>query len=104
MARWMARRRGAAERAVATMVLTAFCARAARAIEEPISPTPMSARRSNGGSAMGCGRRPSQERRQRRDDLAIGLFAADGHAQRMRQAVGADLAQDQAAGGEELVR
>src|ERR1043166_3927787 len=39
------RRRVAADRAVATIEPTAFCALAARAIEEPISPTPMSASR-----------------------------------------------------------
>src|SRR5258707_1208555 len=100
----MTRRRVAAERAVATMLRTAFFARAAPAIEEPISPTPISARRSNGGSAMGCGRRPSQERAQRRDDQAIGLLGADAHPQRMGQAIGADPAQDQAAGAEEFVR
>src|SRR5271167_919778 len=100
----MTRRRVAAERAVATMLRTTFWARAARAIEEPISPTPMSARRSNSGSAMGRGRRSSQELRQRRDHEAIGLLGADAHAQRIRQAISADLAQDQAAGGEELVR
>src|SRR5271154_3730495 len=99
----MTRRRVAAERAVATMLRTAFCARAARAIEEPISPTPISARRSNSGSAMGCGRRPSQESRQGRDDFAIGLLAPHAHAQRMGQAISADLAQDQPAGGEKLV-
>src|ERR1700722_459688 len=99
----MTRRRVAGERAVATMVRTAFCARAARAIEEPISPTPINARRSNSGSTMGCSCWPPQERGQRRDDLAIGLPAANAHTQRVRQAVGADLAQNQAAGGKELV-
>ena len=39
------RRRVAAERAVATIEPTAPCSLAARAIDEPISPTPMRARR-----------------------------------------------------------
>src|SRR5215467_2107112 len=46
------RRRVFAERAVATMLPTSFCARAARAIEEPIKPTPISAKRLNRGAVM----------------------------------------------------
>ena len=45
-----ARRRVAAERAVAMIVRAAPQARAARAIEEPMRPTPISASRSNKGS------------------------------------------------------
>ena len=43
------RLRVASERAVATISFTTPCSRAARAIEEPIRPTPISARRSNNG-------------------------------------------------------
>ena len=43
----MTRRRVAADRAVATMLPARFCARAARAIDDPIRPTPIRARRSN---------------------------------------------------------
>ena len=41
-----------AERAVATISRTKPCARAARAIEPPIRPTPISARRSNRGVSV----------------------------------------------------
>ena len=44
-------RRGGAAR-VATISRTAPCARAARAIEEPIRPTPISARRLNSGPGL----------------------------------------------------
>ena len=44
------RLRVASERAVATISFTTPCSRAARAIEEPIRPTPISARRLNRGS------------------------------------------------------
>ena len=40
---------------------------------------------------------------ERRDHEPVRLLGADGHAQRVRQLVGADLAQDQAARGEEGV-
>src|SRR5215471_3078825 len=43
------RRRVAGDRAVATISRTAPCARAARAIDEPINPTPISASRLNSG-------------------------------------------------------
>ena len=51
------RRRVAAERAVATIERTAPCVRAARAIEEPIRPTPINARRLKRGGALICGPR-----------------------------------------------
>ena len=38
-----------------------------------------------------------QELRQRLDHQPVGLLGADAHAQGVRQPVGADLAQDQAA-------
>jgi hypothetical protein len=41
------------ERAVATISRTAPCARAARAMDEPIRPGPMMASLSNNGSLMG---------------------------------------------------
>ncbi len=52
------RARVAAERAVATIERTTPWARAARAIEEPMRPTPMSARRLKSGSLTGHAGRP----------------------------------------------
>ncbi len=40
---------------------------------------------------------------ERGDDQAVGLFRADGHPQRIRQLVGAELAQDQPARSEKSV-
>ena len=40
---------------------------------------------------------------QRGDDEPVGFLGADGHAQRIRQLVAADAAQDQSARGEERV-
>ena len=77
------------------MTRAAFLRRAARAIDEPISPMPMIATRSKIGAASGGPERSAHrpparhEIRQRGDDAAIGLFAADRHAQAVRQAVGA---------------
>src|SRR5579883_1524961 len=123
------RARVAAERAVATIERTAPCARAARAIEEPMRPTPIRARRSKSGvsfftglsagaanfprkgqgeqgrgeaTSTASGRAP-QEFLQRGDDEAVGLFAADAHAQGIGELVDADLAQNESARGEEGV-
>src|SRR5436190_7310899 len=99
------RRRVAAERAVATISPTTPCARAARAIEEPIRPTPTKARRPNSGAGLVTASRClCQEILERRHRQAVRLFAADAHAQRVWQLVGADLAQDQSARGEKGVR
>ncbi len=69
------RRRVAAERAVATISRTAPCARAARAIEEPISPTPIKARRLNRGAGrLTASRRFAQKLAERRDDEAVCFF------------------------------
>src|SRR5262245_5709866 len=113
--------RVAAERAVATMVRTIPCWRAARRMEEPIRPLPMTAKRSKRGSSLlrafrmragsairACpwparSRSLLQELGKRRDDQPIGFLGADAHAQRVGQLVGTDLAQDQAARGEECV-
>src|SRR5580700_8853076 len=94
------RRRVAGERAVATIWPTSRCARAARAIEEPIRPVPISARRPNSGSAMA---RSRHELCQGGDHQPVRLLGADAHAQRMRQAIGADLAQDETARGQHPV-
>src|SRR5262245_36447388 len=105
-----ARRRVAAERAVATMLRTTPCARAARAIEEPIRPTPISARRLNRTrfAIVSVSSAPltsglCHERGERLDGQPVRLLAPDAHAQRMRQPVGADLTQDQATRGEKGV-
>src|SRR5262249_4535943 len=125
------RRRVAAERAVAMIERAASCARAARAIEEPIRPMPISARRLKSGVFMGCalagpcgpsrlphpGRRqadaaratgwesPSRllphELRERGDREPVRLLRADAHAQGVRQFVGFDATQDQAAAYQE---
>src|ERR1700733_15197499 len=80
------RRRVAAERALATISRTAPCARAARAIEEPIRPTPISASRLNSGAGLvTASRRFGQEVLERRDDETVGFFGANRHAQRVRQ-------------------
>src|SRR5262249_22135765 len=99
------RRRVAAERAVATISRTTPCARAARAIEEPMRPTPTKATRPNSGAGLvTASRRLRQEILERGHDQAVRLLSADAHAQRVRQLVGADLAQDQSARSEERVR
>src|SRR6202453_5210174 len=103
------RRRVSAARAVATISRTAPCARAARAMDEPISPTPIRARRLNIGATLRVFsvatvlRRPSKKLTERFDEEPIGVFGADAHAQRIRQLVGADLTQDEAARGKESV-
>src|SRR5215467_13473757 len=97
------RLRVCADRAVATMLPTRFSARAARAMEDPIRPVPISARREKrGGGIIGSSRvalsaRLSHELRQRRNGEAVRLLAADAHAQRVGQSVGLDLAQNDAA-------
>src|SRR5207244_11809351 len=104
--------RVAAERAVAMIERAAPCARAARAIEEPIRPMPISARRWNSGAFMGCdpaGRHERSHRATRQADAArstgwdsasrlfphdlrerghhepVRLLRADAHAQGIRQ-------------------
>src|SRR5919197_858046 len=109
------RRRVAADRAVATIERAAPCARAARAIEEPIRPIPISARRLNKATSAFMGRSnpaarrtasrlPSHELRQRGDHHAVRLLTTDRHAQRVRQFVGLDPTQDQAALRQECIR
>src|SRR5580704_4832421 len=99
------RRRVAADRALATISRTAPCARAARAIDEPIRPTPIKARRlkSTADSVTGS-RRFCQKFLERRDDKPVCFFGADSHAQCVRQFVGRGLTQDEPAFGEERVR
>src|SRR5271170_631177 len=99
------RRRVAAERALAAISRTAPCARAARAIDEPIRPTPIRARRLKIGAGVATGsRRFRQEVLERRDHKSVRFLGADRHAQRVRQFVSRGLPQDQPARGEERVR
>src|SRR5579871_785340 len=99
------RLRVAAERAVATIERTAPWARAARAIDAPIKPTPISASRSNtGGDFSGTGGLARHELAERRDRQPVRLLGADAHAERMRQVIGAGLPQHEAAFHEEAVR
>src|SRR5271163_2892976 len=92
------RRRVAAVRALATISRAAPCARAARAIEEPIRPTPISASRLNGGAVLGtASRRLCQKFLQRGDDEMIGLIGAHAHAQRVGEVISGRLPQDEAA-------
>src|SRR5450755_1607624 len=98
------RLRVAAERAVATIERTAPCARAARAIEEPISPTPISASRSKiTGDLSGTGRLAGHELAECRDHEPIRLLGADAHAERIRQMIGAGLPQHEAALHQEAI-
>ena len=75
-----------------TMRLAALLHWAARAKDEPISPTPMIANSSNIGSAS-CGLRRSitsglHELGQRGHNAAVGLFVPDSQTQTIRQPVG----------------
>ena len=89
------------ERAVVTISPASPCARAARAIEPPIRPKPISAMRLNRSASRAHLRR--HEVAQALDDEAVGLLGADGHAQRVRQAVIVQRPQHQAAPGEERI-
>src|ERR1700722_1541938 len=75
--------------------------RAARAIDEPISPTPTIASSSKTGSARGAPSRSitfaSHELAKGRDHAFIGLLAADRQAQGVRQAIGRDCAKNESA-------
>src|SRR3954466_6156598 len=73
------------ERAVVTISPATPWARAARAIEPPIRPKPISATRLKRGVALTS--LPRQEVAQAVDDEAIGLFGVYGHGDRGRQAV-----------------
>src|SRR4051812_21692516 len=87
-----------AECAVATISLAKPWARAARAIEPPIRPKPISATRLKRSSVLTSLAR--HEVAQAVDDEPVGLLGADGHAQRMRQAVIVQRPQHQAALGQ----
>ena len=96
-------RRVAAERAVATIERTAPCARAARAIEEPIRPMPISASRLNKRLRRSCAgsRHEFRERRDRRAGWPLRCrpsCAAHSAGDRL-----VDAAQDQAALGQKRV-
>ena len=98
--------RRAPSAALATISRTAPCARAARAIEEPIRPTPISARRLNSGAGLVTASRPSFARKSLSAATTSRLASSvpTRHAQRVRQLVGRGLPQDQAARGEESIR
>src|SRR5690606_2205502 len=100
------RSRVACVRAVATISRASPFARAARAIEEPISPTPISARRLNTGLAVIESSRglPGEEVAQSLDHQPVCLLGADRAAQRVRQMIGTNLPHDEAALCEESVR
>src|SRR5580693_5928368 len=108
--------RVAAERAVATISRTVPCARAAWAIDEPIRPTPIKARRLYSGagrltlnSLYGWLRAPltfasfAQKFLQRGDHKPVRFFGADAHSQRIRELVAADLTQNESARGEKRI-
>src|SRR3984893_8304159 len=98
------RSRVACERAVATIERTAPSARAARAFEEPISPTPISARRSKiTGTFLGTGRLTGHELAECGNHELVRLFGTDAHAERIRQVVSAGLPQYEAALHQECV-
>ena len=82
--------------------------RAARAIDEPISPTPMIASSSKIGSASGAPSRSttfaSHELGQRSDDAPVGLFAPDRQPQQIRKAIGRDRPKDKPARAQKGVR
>ena len=99
------RRRVAAERALAAISRTAPCVRAARAIDEPIRPTPISARRLKSGAGLvTASRRLGQKFAKRGNDEPVRLFGADGHAQRIRQLIGRGLPQNEPSCREKGVR
>ena len=86
----------------------AFRLRAARAIDEPISPTPTIASSSKIGSTSGAPSRSitfaPHEFDKRRDHAPVGLLAADRQPQRLRQTIGRDRPEDEATGAQKRVR
>ena len=66
--------------------------RTTRASDEPIRPMPTRAILENSG--CGTGLQLSRNSDERRDDAAIGVLGADGHAQRIGKAVAGDAPQD----------
>src|ERR1700680_4751443 len=97
------RLRVAAERAVATMIFAAPCARAARAIEEQIGRARTTASRSKIGAVPLATARPVEKLLERAHRELIRLLGAHAHAQRARQVIGLEPAQHQAALHEEVV-
>src|SRR6516165_5694749 len=88
------------ERAVVTISSASPWSRAARAIEPPIRPKPISAIRLKCGLTLVTW---SHEVTQAVDDQPVGLFRADGHAQRMWELVVAQGTQHQPAFGQERI-
>src|SRR3984957_13642979 len=81
--------------------------RAARAIDEPISPPPIIASSSKIGSARGAPSRSitfaSHELAERRDHASVGLLAADRQAQGVRQSIGRDGAKNESPRAQERI-
>src|SRR5579883_3368621 len=87
----------AGEESAAMISRASLLRRAARAIEEPMRPMPMSDRRSNKGDS-------SDGALERCGDVMVGFLGADRQPQAVRQAIGAHRAKDQAAAQEITVR
>src|SRR5208283_4147112 len=88
------------EESSAAISRTAWCALAARAMEEPMRPRPISVSLSKSGSScIGA----SQEIFERRHDALIGLVRTNREPQELRHAIGIDRAQHEAATREEFV-
>ena len=99
------------EESVAMISRASPLRRQTRAREEPISPMPMRARRSNRGSFKGAPRPSGTRRAFKLDEVLEGCGdktvrfpRADREPQAMRQPIGADSAQDQPPVQEEAVR
>src|SRR5947209_14540354 len=86
------------------MARTTPWARAARAIEEPIRPTPISASRLNSGFAEIMRLRLPQKFSERSHDPPVGFLAADRHAEAVRQVVGNEAAENETAPAKEIIR
>src|SRR5688500_9601750 len=96
---------------IATIVRATLRTLTARAMDEPIKPRPMMARRSNKGCSSGAPSRSGMRRALRAQafaqgghDQAVRLRTADGQAERVGEAVGFHPAQHQPASAEERVR
>src|ERR1700729_4607867 len=92
----------------ARMMRRAACRwRAARAIDEPISPPPIIVSSSKIGSARGAPSRSitfaSHKLGERRNHAFIGLLAPDRHAQGVRQTIGGDGAKNESARAQERI-
>src|ERR1700734_3790165 len=105
--RAFARSKTSKDESARTMRRAAWRWRAARAIDEPISPTPIIASSSKIGSARGAPSRSitfaSHELGERGDHACVGLLAANREAQRLRQAIGRDGAKNESPRAQERI-